>query len=71
LNAHLINFNYDYRAALSYLNRFREAFIEQGYQVTTLTKPLDISPTGSIDDSKNTPSETLDFSLKLSRRPPV
>ena len=69
LKGHLTAFANDYRAALSYLEGFQHELAAQGYQVTALTKPLDVSPGGSIADQRNTNSNTLGFSLKISRRP--
>lgn len=68
LNGELMEFT-GYRGALDHLERFRQALIQRGYNVTALTLPLDISPQGSIA------SETCDgsirpaqFSLKISWR---
>lgn len=71
LAGHLSGFGNNYRAALDYLEQFQQAFAQRGYHVTVLSKPLDISPSGSIDDRRETQSETLDFSLKLAWRPPA
>lgn len=69
LKAHLSGFAYDYRAALNYLERFQRDLSAQGYQVTVLTKPFDVSPGGSITDQRTAGESALEFSLKLSRRP--
>lgn len=69
LKGHLTGFASDYRAALNYLERFQHDLSAQGYQVTALTKPLDVSPTGSIADRREAGMDTLGFSLKLTRRP--
>ena len=71
LKGHLTDFTSDYRAALTYLESFQRELTAQGYQVTALAKPLDVSPSGSIADRRNAGSNTLDFSLKISRRPPA
>lgn len=69
LKGHLSGFAHDYRAALNYLERFQQDLSAQGYQVTVLTRPLDVSPGGSITDQRMAGEQTLDFSLKLSMRP--
>jgi len=71
LKGHLTDFANDYRGMLNYLERFQEDLTTQGFQVTALTKPLDVSPTGSIADKRETNAHLLDFSLKISRRPPL
>ena len=71
LKGHLLDFANDYRAALSYLEHFQSDLAAQGYQVTALTKPLDVSPSGSIADQREARENTLGFSLKISRRPPI
>ncbi|OGT01822.1 MAG: hypothetical protein A2143_13380 [Gallionellales bacterium RBG_16_57_15] len=69
LNGSLLGFASDYRAALNYLERFQQDLSAQGYQVTVLAKPLDVSPSGSISDQRTADNRALNFSLKLSRRP--
>lgn len=69
IKGHLIDFTNDYRAALNYLENFQRDLAAQGYQVAVLTKPLDVSPSGSIADQRETQKNTLGFSLKISRRP--
>jgi hypothetical protein len=71
LKGHLANFAQDYRAALNYLDRFQHDLSMQGYRVTMLTKPLDVSPSGSIADQREARENTLEFSLKISRRPSI
>ena len=71
LKGHLIDFANNYRAALNYLEHFQQDLTMQGYQVTALTKPLDVSPGGSIADQRETRENALGFSLKISRRPPT
>lgn len=70
IRGRLSGFAIDYRAALDYLERFQQDLSAQGYQVTALEKPLDVSPSGSITDQR-TGDSALNFSLKLSRRPPL
>lgn len=69
IKGHLIDFANDYRAALNYLEQFQRNLTAQGYRVTALAKPLDVSPSGSITDQRTAGEPALDFSLKLSRRP--
>jgi hypothetical protein len=71
MKGELQGFNNDYRAALSYLDRFQVDLIKSGYQVTALTKPLDVSPGGSLADQRDTGETKLAFSYKLVWRPPI
>lgn len=71
IKGRLTDFAIDYRAALNYLENFQRDLTAQGYQVTILAKPLDVSPNGSIADQRDTHTDALGFSLKLSRRPPA
>lgn len=71
LKGDLQGFNNDFRAALAYLDRFQLALGKLGYQVSALTKPLDVSPSGSLADQLNAGENELDFSLKLVWRPPA
>ena len=69
IKGRLTDFTNDYRAALDYLENFQRHLAVQGYQVAVLVKPLDISPSGSIADQRETDANALGFSLKVSRRP--
>lgn len=71
LKGHLTGFANDYRAALGYLEDFQHELTAQGYQVAALSKPLDVSPGGSIADQRIADLKTLGFSLKISLRPPT
>lgn len=71
LKARLQDFDNDYRAALAYLDDFQTELKSRGYQVTVLTKPLDISPSGSLADQRKAREDALEFSLKLAWRPPA
>ena len=71
LKGHLADFASDYRGMLNYLDRFQSDLTAQGFQVTTLTRPIDVSPSGSITDKREASAHAHDFSLKLSRRPPI
>lgn len=71
LKGRLLNFATDYRAALGYLDRLHKDFVQQGYQVTTLEEPLDVSPTGSISDQREDAHNVLGFSLQISKRPSI
>jgi hypothetical protein len=68
LKGRLLGFEGNYRTALGYLDRFQIELEKQGYSVTALGKPLDISPGGNISDREETQQETLTFALKISRR---
>lgn len=71
LKGELQGFANDYRAALAYLDRFQLQLGTRGYQVTALSKPLDVSPGGSLADKREAQENNLDFSLKLVWRPPT
>lgn len=71
LKGELQGFGNDYRAALAYLDRFQHELGTRGYQVTALSKPLDVSPSGSLADKRETKENELNFSLKLVWRPPA
>ncbi|MFZ2525079.1 MAG: hypothetical protein WAW87_07160, partial [Candidatus Ferrigenium altingense] len=71
IKGRLTDFANDYRAALNYLESFQRDLAAQGYQITVLANPLDVSPSGSIADQRDTHTDALGFSLKLSRRPPA
>ena len=71
LKANLHGFADDYRAALVYLERFQRELMATGYQVTILSKPLDVDPGGSIADQRETHEKALDFSLQLFRKMPA
>ena len=71
LKGDLQGFGNDYRAALAYLDRFQLELGIRGYQVTALTKPLDVSPSGSLDDRREAHENELAFSLKLVWRPAI
>ena len=71
LKGDLQGFENDYRAALAYLDRFQLDLSKRGYQVTALTKPLDVSPSGSLGDQRDANENELSFSFKLAWRPPA
>lgn len=71
LKGQLLGFANNYRAAFDYLKRFGHDLEGQGYHVTVVSEPLDISPSGSITDRREAPPAALDFSLKLFRSPPT
>ncbi|MCK9201167.1 MAG: hypothetical protein M0P59_10745 [Gallionella sp.] len=70
LNGRLLGFENDYRTALDHLDRFQHDLEKQGYRVTALSKPLDVSPSGNISDRIEAQQQALTFALKLSRRSP-
>jgi hypothetical protein len=69
LKGDLQGFDNNYRAALAYLDRFQLDLGQRGYQVTALTKPLDVSPSGSLADQRGAGENELAFSIKLVWRP--
>jgi hypothetical protein len=71
LKGHMTDFGNDFRGMLNYLERFENDLTAQGFQVTALARPLDVSPSGSIADKRGADDQALNFSLKISRRPPV
>ena len=71
LKGRLAGFASDYRAALNYLEGFQHDLAAQGYQVTILSRPLDVSPGGSIADQREMQTNMLSFSLKTVWRPPA
>ncbi len=71
LKGNLQGFKNDYRAALKYLDDFQQELSMHGYQVTALSRPLDISPTGSLSDLQQSAANPLDFSLQLVWRPRI
>ena len=71
LKGNLRGFENNYRAALEYLDRFELELGKRGYQVTALTNPLDVSPSGSLSDQRDTSENQLVYSLKLVWRPPT
>jgi hypothetical protein len=71
LKGDLQGFDNDYRAALAYLDRFQLELSTHGYQVTALTKPLDVSPGGNLAGQRDARENELTFSFKLAWRPPA
>lgn len=69
LKGDLQGFVNDYRAALAYLERFQSDLSMRGYQVTALTRPLDVSPSGSLADQRDAGENELVYSIKLVWRP--
>ncbi|MGB9094447.1 MAG: hypothetical protein WCB93_10055 [Gallionella sp.] len=69
LKGDMQGFGDDYRAALAYLDSFKQDLSQRGYQVTVLTKPLDVSPTGSIANQSEAGENKLAFSFRLAWRP--
>ena len=62
----LADFGSDYRKALNYLDRFQQALTLQGYTVTTVKAPLDISSKGSISgDAQKNDGNPAQFTLKI------
>lgn len=59
----------NYRLALDHLEQFERDLAGQGYQVTALEKPLDISPGGSLADQRDADQNPFAFALKISRGP--
>jgi hypothetical protein len=69
LKGRLMGFANEYRAALSYMESFQQRLADVGYTVTVLAKPFDASPSGSIEDKRESTTAELPFSLKLTYRP--
>jgi hypothetical protein len=71
LKGTLQGFDNNYRSALAYLERLQFELSKSGYQVTVLTKPLDVSPGSSLADHREARENELGFSFKLVWRPPT
>jgi hypothetical protein len=71
LKAHLDAFDNNYRLALDYLNQFQATLVNNGYQVTVLAKPFDVSPSGSIADQHESRENTFSVAYKVTWRPPL
>jgi len=69
LKGHLHGFDNNYRSALKYLDRFQLELSKQNYQVEAITKPLDISPDGSLGSDRGNKEDAFNFSLRLVWRP--
>jgi hypothetical protein len=65
LNGSLQDFGNNYRAALTYLDRFQRELVAIGYQVTVVARPLDVSPGAAISDQRGTDENALAFQLQL------
>ncbi|ADE10922.1 hypothetical protein [Sideroxydans lithotrophicus] len=62
----LLGFGSEYRNALNYLDRFQQTLTQQGYTVTVLKQPLDVSSKGSISgDAEKNDSNSAQFTLKI------
>ncbi len=66
VKGHLTDFAAGYRAALNYLEGFERELTAQGYRVTMLKKPLDVSASGSVADQREARDDVLGFALKIS-----
>jgi hypothetical protein len=65
-DASLDGFGSNYRNALNYLDRFQQSLTLQGYTVTVVKAPLDISSKGSISgDIQKTEENPEQFTLKI------
>lgn len=69
LKAHLDGTFASTRASLDYLDQFKAALEKQGYQVTLIDRPLDISPQGSLSSQADKTEQGSDITLKLVWRP--
>jgi hypothetical protein len=69
LKAHMEDSFASSRAHLEYLDQFKVALEKQGYQVTVLKRPLDISPQGSLSNLSDNSEPGREFTLKLVWRP--
>lgn len=66
LEAELLDFGTDYRAALAYLERLQQGLTHAGYTVSTQSLPLDISAQGHISNEElPAAGKPLPFTLKL------
>jgi hypothetical protein len=69
IKGNLHGFDNNYRSILKYLDRFQLELRKKNFQVEALSKPLDVSPGGSLDSSLGTQEDALKFSLKVVWRP--
>ncbi len=69
IKGHLDDAASSYRAALNYLDQFQKALEQQRYQVSTIDRPLDVTPKGSLSDMHDTTQPVSGFTLKLVWRP--
>ncbi len=69
LTGDMHGFENNYRSALNYLERFQAELNSRGFQVEALSKPLDVSPSSSLADHRESPENKLGYSLKLVWRP--
>jgi hypothetical protein len=62
----LVDFGNEYRKALGYLERFQQALTQQGYTVTAVKLPLDVSSKGSLSGNTNKmDGSAAQFTLKI------
>ena len=62
----LVDFGNEYRRALNYLDGFQQALTGQGYTVSVLKQPLDVSSKGSISgDAQKNDGNPAQFTLKI------
>ena len=71
LKGSLNGFNNDFRAALTYLDRFQLELEKLGFTADIISKPLDVSPSGNLADQREAEENILEFSLKLVWRPAI
>lgn len=69
LKAHLDAFENNYRPALDYLDQFQTALAGNGYLVTVVSPPFDVSPGGSIGDQREAQHDSLTVVYKAVWRP--
>jgi len=66
LEGSLADFGSEYRKALNYLERFQQALTQQGYTVTAVKMPLDVSSKGSLSgDAQKNDGNSAQFTLKI------
>jgi hypothetical protein len=62
----LQDFGNNYRATLTYLDRFEQALVQHGYTIASKTLPIDVSSKGSISNSINLVTDKpAQFSMKI------
>jgi len=69
LKAHLEDSIGNTRNALAYLDQFKAALEKQGYLVSIIDRPLDISPQGSLSNTTGSADKSRNITLKLVWRP--
>lgn len=69
LKGHIDDASLNYRLTIDYLEHFQHALQQQGFQVSVVKRPIDISPNGSLSDAHDSNQTLPAFVLRLAWRP--